>query len=67
LLELGGADRIGESAFRDGLRRLGFFEGRNITIEYRWAEGDFSRLPAFADEFVRRRVDVIAAIGGDII
>jgi putative ABC transport system substrate-binding protein len=52
------------NAFRDGLRRQGFFEGRNIAIEYRWAEGDFGRMPAFADEFVRRRVDVIVAIGG---
>jgi putative tryptophan/tyrosine transport system substrate-binding protein len=55
------------NAFREGLRRAGFFEGRNITIEFRWAEGDFNRLPAFADEFVRRRVDVIAAIGGEIV
>jgi putative tryptophan/tyrosine transport system substrate-binding protein len=55
------------NAFREGLRQAGFFEGRNIAIEFRWAEGDFDRLPAFADEFVRRRVDVIAAIGGDIV
>jgi putative ABC transport system substrate-binding protein len=51
-------------AFRDGLREAGYVEGQNVTIDYRWAEGHYDRLPAFADEFVRRKVDLIAATGG---
>lgn len=48
-------------AFRDGLRELGWTEGRNITIEYRFAEGRFDRLPSLADELVRANVDIIFA------
>src|SRR5262245_35962210 len=47
--------------FRRGLREVGWIEGRNIVIEYRFAEGRLDRLPALADELVRLRVDVIAA------
>jgi len=51
-------------AFRDGLRDLGYIEGQNITIEYRLAAGDFSRLPAMAGELVRLAVDIIVPDGG---
>ncbi len=46
-------------AFRQGLRELGYVEGRNIVIEYRYAEGRLERLPALADELVRLNVEVI--------
>src|SRR5215469_3475185 len=50
-------------AFRDGLKAAGFVEGRDVAIDYRFAEGNYDRLPAFAAEFVARQVDVIAASG----
>jgi putative ABC transport system substrate-binding protein len=50
-------------AFRTGLRALGYVEGRNISIEFRWAEGNYDRLPALAAELVRLNVDVIVTHG----
>ena len=50
-------------AFRQGLRELGYVEGKDIVIEYRWAEGDFDRLPSLAGELVRLKVDIIVTVG----
>ena len=51
-------------AFRQGLRELGYVEGQNIIIEYRYAEGKFARLPDLAAELVRLKVDVVVTAGG---
>jgi putative tryptophan/tyrosine transport system substrate-binding protein len=52
-------------AFRQGLRDLGYVEGKNISIEYRWAEGKLERLPALAGELVGLNVDVLVSAGGN--
>src|SRR5919199_2174832 len=64
---LGGTSESAEAArveaFRQGLRELGYAEGQTITIEWRWAEGQFDRLPALAAELVNLDVALIVAGG----
>jgi putative tryptophan/tyrosine transport system substrate-binding protein len=58
------ASRI--EAFRQGLRELGYVEGRNIVVEYRHADGKYDRLPALVAELVRLKVDVIVTAGATV-
>ena len=54
-------------AFQQGLRDLGYVEGKNILIEHRYAEGRLDRMPAFVNEFVQQKVDVIVASNNVVI
>src|SRR5262249_50666133 len=54
------------AVIRQGLNDTGFIEGRNVSIEYRWAEGNYGRLTALAADLVGRKVAVIVTIGGDV-
>src|SRR5919109_4855261 len=59
ILFMGGRDQPHLEAFKQGLREHGYSEGKNIVLEYRYAEGKYDRLPDLAKEFVREKVDVI--------
>src|SRR5215218_2882014 len=53
------------AALLKGLGEMGYFDGRNVAVEYRWAEGRNELLPGLAEELVRRQVAVLAAVGGN--
>ena len=52
------------AAFRKGLRETNYVDGQNVAIEFRWAQGQYDLLPGLAEDLVKRKVDVLAAMGG---
>src|SRR5471032_2501638 len=54
------------SAFRKGLSETGFDEGRNVVIEYRWADGSYDRLPGLVNELLDRHITVLYTGGGSV-
>jgi len=63
ILNYAAAQDVRVNEFRDGLRQLGYVEGQNLAITYRWADGQLDRLPTLAAELVASKVEVIIAIG----
>src|SRR4030095_13811376 len=61
ILFMGGRDQPHLEEFKQGLRERGYSEGKDIVLEYRYAEGNYDRLPDLAQQFVREKVDVIVA------
>jgi putative ABC transport system substrate-binding protein len=57
-------DRAGMTGFQRGLAEMGYVEGRNLAIEYRWADDQYDRVPALATDLVRRLVAAIVTLGG---
>src|SRR5580704_11363638 len=67
-LNTGSLDAVGRAivvAFKQGLKETGYVEGQNVAIDFRWAEGQYDRVPALAADLVRRHVAVIVAVGGE--
>jgi putative tryptophan/tyrosine transport system substrate-binding protein len=54
------------AAFRQGLTEMGFVEGQTVAIDFRWAHGDYDRLPSLAADLVSRKVAVLVGVGGDV-
>jgi ABC-type uncharacterized transport system substrate-binding protein len=54
------------AAFRQGLAESGFVEGQNIAIDFRWAHGDYDRLPALTNDLIKQKVAVLVGVGGDV-
>jgi ABC-type uncharacterized transport system substrate-binding protein len=54
------------AAFQQGLAETGFVEGQTVAIEFRWAEGNYDRLPALAADLVAGKVAVLVGVGGDV-
>ena len=56
-----------EAAFRQGLKEMGYTEGQNLHIAFRWADGQYVRLPSLAADLVGLRVTVIVSVGGEVV